>query len=162
LYLTSSAVIAWSTDHAKTSSHLLSVWRQAWIRKSLCRARLIKETGLNAWILSSASSSFFSHHGNERGLGARIVADSAGTHAYHVSEPPDRLHNVYQWLRTPYPEKFLSLEVKPGHLRLYGMESPGSLYEQAMIAISPGRTSAQREPLKRPCCYSADLQYSST
>lgn len=45
-----------------------------------------------------------------------------------------RLHDVYQWLRTPYPEKFLSLEDRPGHLRLYGLESPGSLYEQALIA----------------------------
>ncbi len=44
------------------------------------------------------------------------------------------LNSVYQWLRSPYPERFCSLTDKPGRLRLYGMESPGSLYEQALIA----------------------------
>ena len=44
------------------------------------------------------------------------------------------LDNVYQWLRTPYPEKFFTLQERPGKLRLFGMESPGSLYEQALIA----------------------------
>ena len=44
------------------------------------------------------------------------------------------LANVYQWLRTPYPEAFMSLTDNPGHLRLYGMESPGSLYNQALVA----------------------------
>ncbi len=41
---------------------------------------------------------------------------------------------VYQWLRTPWPERFHSLTERPGHLRLYGMESPGSRYVQALIA----------------------------
>ncbi len=44
------------------------------------------------------------------------------------------LDSVYQWLRTPSPEEFMSLTDRPGHLRLYGMESPGSLYRQALIA----------------------------
>ncbi len=46
----------------------------------------------------------------------------------------DTLGNDYQWLRTPHPEAFMSLSDRPGHLRLYGMESPGSLYDQALIA----------------------------
>ncbi len=46
----------------------------------------------------------------------------------------DELDSVYQWLRTPYPESFCSLRDSPGRLRLYGMESPGSLYHQALIA----------------------------
>ena len=45
-----------------------------------------------------------------------------------------QLHPVYQWLRTPYPEMFASLSERPGHLRLFGMESPGSLNHQALIA----------------------------
>jgi xylan 1,4-beta-xylosidase len=44
------------------------------------------------------------------------------------------LNNIYQWLRTPYPEMFYSLRDNPGHLRIYGMESPGSLFNQALIA----------------------------
>ena len=40
----------------------------------------------------------------------------------------------YQWLRTPWPEEFMSLSERPGWLRLYGLESPGSLYRQALVA----------------------------
>jgi len=39
---------------------------------------------------SPTAEGVFRHHVNERGLGDRIVADSAGTHAYHVGDPPDR------------------------------------------------------------------------
>jgi len=39
---------------------------------------------------SPTAEGVFRHHVNKRGLGDRIVADSAGTHAYHVGEPPDR------------------------------------------------------------------------
>ncbi len=46
----------------------------------------------------------------------------------------DELDPVYQWLRTPYPEIFSNLRERPGHLRIYGMESPGSLFNQALIA----------------------------
>lgn len=44
------------------------------------------------------------------------------------------LNPVYQWLRSPWPEEFMSLTERPGHLRLYGMESPGSLFRQALVA----------------------------
>jgi xylan 1,4-beta-xylosidase len=40
----------------------------------------------------------------------------------------------FQWLRTPYPERLFSLSEKPGALRLYGRESIGSWYEQALVA----------------------------
>ena len=40
----------------------------------------------------------------------------------------------FQWLRTPFPESFMSLAARPGHLRLTGRESIGALYEQALIA----------------------------
>lgn len=40
----------------------------------------------------------------------------------------------FQWLRTPYPERFMSLTARPGYLRLTGRQSIGSLYEQALIA----------------------------
>jgi len=39
---------------------------------------------------SPTAEGVFRHHVNERGLGDRIDIDSAGTHAYHVGEPPDR------------------------------------------------------------------------
>ncbi|MCY1665055.1 glycoside hydrolase family 43 protein [Rhizobium sp. SL86] len=40
----------------------------------------------------------------------------------------------FQWLRTPEPERIFSLSDRPGHLRLYGRESIGSWFEQALVA----------------------------
>ena len=40
----------------------------------------------------------------------------------------------FQWLRTPFPERFMSLSARNGYLRLTGKESIGSIYEQALIA----------------------------
>ena len=39
---------------------------------------------------SPTAEGVFRHHVNEVGLSERIIADSAGTHAYHVGEPADR------------------------------------------------------------------------
>jgi len=40
----------------------------------------------------------------------------------------------FQWLRTPHPESIFSLIGRPGHLRLYGRETIGSLFTQALVA----------------------------
>jgi len=40
----------------------------------------------------------------------------------------------FQWLRSPEPEKLFSLTARPGHLRLIGRETLGSLFEQALVA----------------------------
>jgi xylan 1,4-beta-xylosidase len=39
-----------------------------------------------------------------------------------------------QWLRTPEPDAIFSLTERPGHLRLYGRETIGSLFTQALVA----------------------------
>ena len=39
---------------------------------------------------SPTAEGVFRHHVSAAGLDARIEVDSAGTHAYHVGEPPDR------------------------------------------------------------------------
>ncbi|MEO8595163.1 MAG: glycoside hydrolase family 43 protein [Candidatus Solibacter sp.] len=39
-----------------------------------------------------------------------------------------------QWLRSPYPEELFSLTDRPGHLRLYGRETIGSPFRQALVA----------------------------
>ena len=44
------------------------------------------------------------------------------------------LPNYFQWLRTPFPEKFYSLSEKEGYLRLFGKQSLGNQFEQALIA----------------------------
>jgi xylan 1,4-beta-xylosidase len=40
----------------------------------------------------------------------------------------------FQWLRTPEPDRIFSLSERPGHLRLYGRETIGSLFTQALVA----------------------------
>lgn len=40
----------------------------------------------------------------------------------------------WQWLRTPAPADIFSLKARPGHLRLYGRETIGSLFTQALVA----------------------------
>lgn len=40
----------------------------------------------------------------------------------------------FQWLRTPYPNEIFSLTARPGFLRLYGAETIGSLFRQALVA----------------------------
>jgi len=40
----------------------------------------------------------------------------------------------FQWLRTPLPEELFSLTTRPGYLRLYGRETVGSLFQQALVA----------------------------
>lgn len=41
---------------------------------------------------------------------------------------------AFQWLRSPYPQELFSLTARPGHLRLYGRETIGSLFRQALVA----------------------------
>jgi xylan 1,4-beta-xylosidase len=48
-------------------------------------------------------------------------------------DQPD-LPLAFQWLRSPYPDELFSLKARPGHLRLYGRETMGSLFRQALIA----------------------------
>jgi len=40
----------------------------------------------------------------------------------------------FQWLRSPHPEELFSLSARPGHLRLYGRETIGSVFRQALVA----------------------------
>lgn len=40
----------------------------------------------------------------------------------------------FQWLRTPFPEELFSLTARPGHLRLFGRETIGSLFKQSLVA----------------------------
>jgi xylan 1,4-beta-xylosidase len=46
----------------------------------------------------------------------------------------DKLPLDLQWLRIPEWQRLFSLEARPGHLRLYGRESIGSWFEQALVA----------------------------
>jgi xylan 1,4-beta-xylosidase len=45
-----------------------------------------------------------------------------------------RLPSDFQWLRTPWPEEIFNLTARPGHLRLFGRETIGSLFRQSLVA----------------------------
>jgi len=45
-----------------------------------------------------------------------------------------RLPVDFQWLRSPWPDELFSLTARPGHLRLYGRETLGSLFRQSLVA----------------------------
>ena len=47
---------------------------------------------------------------------------------------PGALPLDFQWLRTPYPARLFSLAERPGALRLFGRESIGSWFDQALVA----------------------------
>jgi len=40
----------------------------------------------------------------------------------------------FQWLRSPWPGELFSLTERPGFLRLYGRDTVGSLFKQALVA----------------------------
>ena len=46
----------------------------------------------------------------------------------------DTLPIAFQWLRSPQADRLFSLQTRKGHLRLYGRETIGSLFEQALVA----------------------------
>lgn len=64
------------------------------------------------------------------GAGDAVWMPQRERHEFDAPSLPDS----FQWLRTPYPEQLFSLSDRPGHLRLYGRESIGSLFTQSLVA----------------------------
>jgi len=60
---------------------------------------------------------------------APFQSEPARRHFDGPELPPE-----FQWLRTPYPDEIFSLAARPGVLRLYGRETIGSLFRQALVA----------------------------
>lgn len=63
-------------------------------------------------------------------LPEHVFPEEIARHEFDSPELPD----VFQWLRTPYPDRLFSLRERPGHLRLFGRETVGSWFEQAFVA----------------------------
>ncbi|WP_437685857.1 glycoside hydrolase family 43 protein [Sorangium sp. So ce176] len=68
-----------------------------------------------------------------------VVAPELAPHGFE--RPPARerfdgkeLPLAFQWLRSPYPEELFSLSQRPGYLRLFGRETIGSWFRQALVA----------------------------
>jgi xylan 1,4-beta-xylosidase len=69
----------------------------------------------------------------------RVPAPDLPSHPFPA--PPTRvdfdapdLPIDFQWPRTPHPERIWSLTDRPGFLRLFGRETLGSQFEQALVA----------------------------
>jgi xylan 1,4-beta-xylosidase len=45
----------------------------------------------------------------------------------------------FQWLRTPWPSDLFRLTARPRRLRMYGLDSPGSVFRQSLGGATPGR-----------------------
>ena len=59
----------------------------------------------------------------------------------------------FQWLRSPYPDELFSLTARPGHLRLFGRETIGSLFRQSLVA---------RRIQSHCCSISSSLEFEPT
>jgi xylan 1,4-beta-xylosidase len=60
-------------------------------------------------------------------------------HPFPASPPREEFDSPtlpidFQWLRTPCPQRLWSLTQRPGFLRLFGRETLGSRFEQALVA----------------------------
>ncbi len=62
-----------------------------------------------------------------------VAANPAPVEARNRFDGPT-LPAAFQWLRTPESEHIFSLTERPGHLRLFGRETIGSHFEQALVA----------------------------
>jgi xylan 1,4-beta-xylosidase len=65
-----------------------------------------------------------------------MAAAESGSEAFdelHDFEQPI-LPEAFQWLRTPLPDQIFSLTARQGHLTLFGRETIGSQFTQALVA----------------------------
>jgi xylan 1,4-beta-xylosidase len=75
---------------------------------------------------------------------AHSIADGPGLPVHEFGDSPEREEFVarnanelpidFQWLRSPWPDDLFSLTARAGYLRLYGRESIGSHFRQALVA----------------------------
>jgi xylan 1,4-beta-xylosidase len=70
-----------------------------------------------------------------------LATEAPGAALQPAASPPVReqfdtaqLPIDFQWLRSPWPDQLFSLTERPGFLRLYGRETVGSLFKQALVA----------------------------
>jgi xylan 1,4-beta-xylosidase len=68
-----------------------------------------------------------------------VEAPDLSSHAFPPSPAREDFDGAtlplhFQWLRSPWPDELFSLTERPGHLRLFGRETIGSLFRQALVA----------------------------
>ena len=70
---------------------------------------------------------------------SEVEAPGLPVHAFPAPEVRTVFHRPelpldFQWLRSPWPDQLFSLTDRPGYLRLYGCETVGSPFRQALVA----------------------------
>ncbi|MSU89355.1 family 43 glycosylhydrolase [Rhodobacteraceae bacterium 2CG4] len=101
------------------------------------RSPLGRETAIQKLVWEEGAFPRLAHGGNVPA--ARVDAPDLPEHRFDA-EPtltrfaPGPLPDGFQWLRTPEPARLFSLTDRPGALRLFGRESPGSQFEHALVA----------------------------
>jgi len=101
------------------------------------RCTLGRETSLQKCIWKDDDWLYLAHGGVVPEVEVLAPTDAEAIEKPARSETrfePGPLPWDFQWLRTPQPERILSLAERPGHLRLFGRESIGSWFEQALVA----------------------------
>ena len=86
---------------------------------------------------SSASSTLGISHAEEELISRRFNngnVSSLGNDAVNYDFSETSLPIDFQWLRTPDSARLFSLQARSGYLRLFGRESPGSFFEQSLLA----------------------------
>ncbi|NDW06952.1 glycoside hydrolase family 43 protein [Jiella pacifica] len=101
------------------------------------RSPLGRETAIQKLVWPKGEFPRLAHGGNSP---AETVAAPALAEQPFAA-PPARtdfggpeLPPAFQWLRTPEPRRLFSLTERPGFLRIFGRESPGSAFEHALVA----------------------------
>ena len=119
-------------DGAVYHTHLCSRPLPGLRRSPLGRETAIQKCvwGEDGWLRLAHGTAGAAGRGG--GSGGRQGAAETGE-ARHDFDTPD-LPLDFQWLRTPFPERIFSLAERPGFLRLFGRESIGSFFEQALVA----------------------------
>jgi xylan 1,4-beta-xylosidase len=86
--------------------------------------------GADGWLRTMDGSGLPLSNAPAPGLPAHVVPPRPSREDFDGPELPID----FQWLRTPWPDELFSLTARPGHLRLFGRETIGSQFRQALVA----------------------------
>jgi len=86
--------------------------------------------GADQWLRTTDGKGLAQLEAAAPGLPAHVFPASAAREDFDGTQLPID----FQWLRSPWPEELFSLSARPGHLRLYGRETIGSLFRQSLVA----------------------------
>jgi xylan 1,4-beta-xylosidase len=90
--------------------------------------RMVWDAG--GWLRTSDRTGVPTIHTQAPNLPEHVFEPSAVRADFDGAELPIE----FQWLRSPWPNQLFTLTQRPGYLRLFGRETIGSLFKQALVA----------------------------